>query len=55
MSLIVSMLLKKLIKALPKNKENISISGLATSSKEVKKNHIFFAIKGKKVNGEIFI
>ena len=55
MSLIVSMLLKKLIKELPKNKENISVSGLATSSKEVKKNYIFFAIKGKKINGEIFI
>ena len=55
MSLIVSMLLKKLIKELPKNKENISVSGLAINSKEVKKNYIFFAIKGKKTNGEIFI
>ena len=39
---------EKLIKELPKNKENISVSGLAINSKEVKKNYIFFAIKGKK-------
>ena len=54
-SLLVSMLLKKLIKDIPKSKENIIVSGLSSNSKEVKKNFIFFAIKGKKENGEKFI
>ena len=49
------MLLKKLIKDIPKSKENIIVSGLSSNSKEVKKNFIFFAIKGKKENGEKFI
>ena len=49
------MLLKNLIKNIPKNKKNIIISGLSTNSKEVKKNYIFFAIKGNKFNGEKFI
>ncbi len=49
------MLLKNLIKKLPKKKGNISISGLTTNSAEVKKNYIFFAIKGHKNNGENFI
>ncbi len=49
------MLLKNLIKNIPKDKKNIIISGLATNSKKVKKNYIFFAIKGKKNNGEKFI
>ena len=49
------MLLKKLIKNISGNKKDIFISGLATNSKEVKKNYIFFAIKGNKVNGEKFI
>ena len=48
------MLLKNLIKNIP-NSKNINISGLATNSKKVKKNYIFFAIKGNKLNGEIFI
>ena len=48
------MLLKNLIKNIPKNK-NIIISGLSTNSKEIKKNFIFFAIKGNKLNGEKFI
>ena len=49
------MLLKKLIKKIPKNKQNLLISGISSNSKEIKKNYIFFAIKGKKINGEIFI
>ena len=54
-SLLISMLLKNLIKDIPKNKKNIVISGLSINSKEIKKNYIFFAIKGKKYNGEKFI
>ncbi len=49
------MLLKKLIKGISKDKKNIPVSGLAINSKQVKKKYIFFAIKGKKVNGENFI
>ena len=48
------MLLKNLIKNISIDK-NITISGLATSSNEVKKNYIFFAIKGYKTNGEKYI
>tara|TARA_B100001093_G_scaffold518373_1_gene602946 strand:- start:3017 stop:5779 length:2763 start_codon:yes stop_codon:yes gene_type:complete len=49
------MLLKNLIKDIPADKRNISISGIASNSREVKKNYIFFAIKGNKINGEKFI
>ena len=49
------MLLKNLIKNISKDKEKIAISGLSINSKEVKKNYIFFAIKGNKFNGELFI
>ena len=49
------MLLKNLIKDTAKDKKKILISGLATNSKEIKKNYIFFAIKGNKFNGEQFI
>ena len=49
------MLLKNLIKNISRNKKDIFISGLSTNSKEVKKNYIFFAIKGNKINGENFI
>ena len=49
------MLLKNLIKNIPKNKKNIIVSGLCINSKEVEKNNIFFAIKGNKSNGEKFI
>ena len=55
MSLLTSMLLKNLIKNIPKNKKNISISGISTNSKKIKKNYIFFAIKGNKLNGEHYI
>ena len=49
------MLLKNLIKDISKNKKNIIVSGLSTNSKEIKKNFIFFAIRGSKFNGEKFI
>ena len=49
------MLLKNLIKDIPSDKRNIFISGIASNSNEVKKNFIFFAIKGNKINGEKFI
>ena len=49
------MLLKNLINNLPKKKKKITITGLATNSKDVKKGYIFFAIKGKSSNGEKFI
>ena len=38
------MLLKNLIKGIPKEKKKIVISGLSSNSKEVKRNNIFFAI-----------
>ena len=46
------MLLKKLIKNLPKEYKKISIQGLAVDSKKIKKGFIFFAIKGNKFNDE---
>jgi len=49
------MLLKNLIKDISENKKNTAISGLSINSKKIKKNYIFFAIKGKKINGEKFI
>ena len=49
------MLLKNLIKNLPKNTKNLNVNGLALNSKDVKKGFIFFAIKGSKLNGENFI
>ena len=51
----ITMLLKNLIKNISKNNRNKIISGLATNSKEIKKNFMFFAIKGNKINGEKFI
>ena len=54
-SLLISMLLKNLIKNIPKKKNNIIISGLTTDSRKIKKNYIFFAVKGNKTNGEDFI
>ena len=49
------MLLKKLIKDIPKNKENTLVSGISSNSENVKKNYIYFAIRGVKINGESFI
>jgi len=49
------MLLKKLIKNLSKENKEIEIKGLAIDSQKVKKDFIFFAIKGHKYNGENYI
>ena len=49
------MLLKNLIKNLPTEFKNTKIKGLALNSKKVKKDFIFFAIKGAKLNGENYI
>ena len=49
------MLLKKLIKNLPKETNFFKVRGLTDNSKNVKKGFIFFAIKGQKINGEKFI
>ena len=49
------MLLKNLINRIPNDKKNIIISGLSTNSKKIKKNFIFFAIRGNKENGEKFV
>ena len=49
------MLLKNLIKNIPEEKRNLVVSGLSLNSSKVKKNYIFFAIKGNKFNGEKFI
>ena len=49
MSLLIGMLLKKnLINNIPKDKKNIIIAGISSNSKEIKKNYIFFAIRGIK-------
>ena len=49
------MLLRKLIRNSFLKKKDIFIKGLAINSKRVKKNYIFFAIKGSKSNGENYI
>ena len=49
------MLLKKLIKNLPKEKKNIEIKGLSINSKNIKKGFAFVALKGLKTNGEKYI
>ena len=53
--LILQMVLKKLIKNLSKEKNRIDIKGLEIDSRKVKKDFIFFAVKGLKFNGEKFI
>ncbi len=49
------MLLKNLIKNIPESKKKIIVSGISSNSKQIKKNYIFFAIRGEKINGEKFI
>ena len=49
------MLLKKIINNLPQNIKNINIEGLSQDSRQIKKNYLFFAVKGKKFNGEKYI
>ena len=54
-SFIKNMLLKKIINRCPKNLQNLKIKGLAINSKNIRKNFIFFAIKGNRHNGEYYI
>ena len=49
------MLLKDLIKNLPKEKKKIRVKGLSIDSKKTRQGFIFFAIKGNKFNGEKYI
>ena len=49
------MLLKDYIPYVPKRFSKINFSGIAFDSLRVKKNNIFFAIKGKKFDGNNFI
>ena len=49
------MLLKDYIPYVPKRFYHINFSGIAFDSLKVKKNNIFFAIKGKKFDGNNFI
>jgi len=49
------MLLKKIIKNIPTSIQKINIKGLSLDSRQIKKNYLFFAIKGTKHNGENYI
>ena len=49
------MLLKKIINKVPLHISNKNIKGLALDSRLVKKDFIFFALKGHKYNGDRFI
>ena len=49
------MLLKKIIKNLPIDFQKINIEGLSSDSRQIKKKYLFFAIKGRKYNGERYI
>ena len=49
------MLLKKIIKNIPIGIQKINIKGLSLDSRQIKKNYLFFAIKGKKYNGKNYI
>ena len=49
------MLLKDYIPYISKRFSKINFSGIAFDSLRVKKNNIFFAIKGKKFDGNNFI
>ena len=49
------MLLRKIIKNLENDIQKINIEGLSLDSRQIKKNYLFFAIKGTKHNGEDYI
>ena len=49
------MILKSFFKNLKKDFNNKSFNGFEFNSKKIKKNYIFFAIKGSKFNGNNFI
>ena len=49
------MLLKKLIKSCPKKLQSIRIKGIISDSRKIKKDFLFFALKGKNFDGEKFV
>ena len=49
------MLLKDFIPNLNKKYKRVFFSGISFDSSKIKKNYIFFAIKGNKVNGNDYI
>ena len=49
------MLLGNLLKSTSKNHRKILAEGISFDSRKVKKNYIFFAIKGNKTSGKKFI
>tara|TARA_B100000686_G_scaffold197475_1_gene204330 strand:- start:994 stop:3822 length:2829 start_codon:yes stop_codon:yes gene_type:complete len=49
------MLLGHLLKSVSKKYQKIHVSGICFDSRKVKKNHIFFAIKGNQTSGAKFI
>ena len=49
------MLLGQLLKSVNKNYQKIHVSGICFDSRHVKKNYIFFAIKGNRTSGTKFI
>ena len=49
------MLLGNILKSIDKKYQKINIKGIAFNSKKVKKNYIFFAIKGNNIDGNNFI
>ena len=50
-----NMLLKNLINSSSKKINKITVNDLSLDSRKVKKNSLFFALQGTKVNGEKFI
>ena len=49
------MLLKKIIKNLPIETQKINIKGMSLDSRQIKKNYLFFAVKGRESNGKDYI
>ena len=46
------MLLKNLIDSCPKSLGRILVKGLSSDTRSIKKGDLFFALKGRKFNGE---
>ena len=49
------MLLKKIIKNISTDIQKINVAGLTLDSRQIKKNYLFFSVKGTKYNGEDYI
>ena len=49
------MLLGQLLKSVSKNYQKIQVRGICFDSRKVKKDYIFFSIKGNKTSGNKFI